>query len=52
MERFIRGRNVEHYCHLLESVTEESKRQTIIMLLAAERQKQHDAGDFLQYPAE
>jgi hypothetical protein len=47
MDRFIRRQNVERYCRLLERVTEESDRQTIINLLAAERQKQKDAGDVL-----
>ena len=47
MDRFIRRQNVERYCRLLERVTEESDRQTIIDLLAAERQKQKDAGEVL-----
>ena len=47
MDRFTRLQNVERYCRLLERVTEESDRQTIINLLVAERQKQKDAGDVL-----
>jgi hypothetical protein len=41
------GRNA-YLDGLLERVTEESDRQTIINLLAAERQKQKDAGDPLR----
>jgi hypothetical protein len=52
MQRFIRSQNVERYHRLLESVTEEPKRGIIVVLLAEERQKQGDAGDFVQYPAE
>ena len=40
MDRFVRSQNVERYRRLLESVTEESKRQTILNLLGEERQKQ------------
>ena len=45
MERFIRCQNVERYRRLLERVTEQSDRQTILNLLAEEQQKQKDAGD-------
>jgi hypothetical protein len=45
MGRFIRRRNVERYWRLLESVTNELDRQTILQLLVEERQKQKDAGD-------
>ena len=45
MDRFIRRHNVENYCRLLESVSNETERQTILKLLAEERQKQKDAGD-------
>ena len=45
MDQFIRRQNVERYCRLLERLTEESHRQTIINLLAEEQQKQKDAGD-------
>jgi hypothetical protein len=45
MERFIRSQNVERYRDLLESKTEGPMRQTILMLLAEEQQKQKDAGD-------
>ena len=48
MESFVRSQNVERYCRLLEDMTEEPKRQIIIKLLAEERKKQRDAGDFLQ----
>jgi hypothetical protein len=41
----VRSQNVQRYRRLLERVTEESDRQTIIKLLAEERQKQKDAGD-------
>jgi hypothetical protein len=40
MDRFVRRQNVERYRRLLESVIEESKRQTILNLLGEERQKQ------------
>jgi ribonucleotide reductase beta subunit family protein with ferritin-like domain len=43
MDRFVRSQNVERYRRLLESVTEESKRQAILNLLGEERQKQKDA---------
>jgi hypothetical protein len=45
MDQFIRAQNVARYHRLLERVTEESDRQTIINLLAEEQQKQKDAGD-------
>ena len=43
MDRLVQSQNVERYRRLLESVTEESKRQTILNLLGEERQKQKDA---------
>jgi hypothetical protein len=49
MERFIRCQNVERYRRLLERVTEEPDRQTILNLLAEELQKQKDAGDPIQF---
>ena len=54
MDRFLRGQNDERYRRLIESVSEdgsmnkETKRQTILNLLAEERQKQKDAGDQIQ----
>jgi len=48
MDRFVRSQNVERYCRLLESVTEESKRQTILNLLGEEQQKQKDASAFAE----
>ncbi|MGD0151039.1 MAG: hypothetical protein ABSB77_20850 [Xanthobacteraceae bacterium] len=45
MNQFIRRRNVERYWHILDSVTSELDRQTILQLLVEERQKQRDAGD-------
>jgi hypothetical protein len=45
MDRLIRSKNVARYRRLLERVTEESHRQTIIKLLAEEQQKQKEAGD-------
>jgi hypothetical protein len=45
VERFIRRQNVEHYRRLLQRVTEESDRQTILKLLAEEEKKQKDARD-------
>ena len=48
MDRFVRSQNVERYRRLLESVTEESKRQTILSLLGEERQKQKDASAFAE----
>jgi hypothetical protein len=45
MDQFIRTQNVERYRRLLERVSEESDRQTILSLLAEEQRKQKDAGD-------
>jgi hypothetical protein len=45
MERFIRRQNVEHYRHLLETVTDEKERERILKLLEEEKQKQQAAGD-------
>jgi hypothetical protein len=45
VERFIRCQNVKRYRRLLEHVTEESDRQTILTLLAEEQKKQKDARD-------
>jgi hypothetical protein len=42
------SQNVERYRRLLESVTEESKRQTILNLLGEERQKQKDVSAFAE----
>jgi hypothetical protein len=46
MDQFIRTQNVARYRGLLERVTEESDRQTVFNLLAAEQQKQKDAGEW------
>jgi hypothetical protein len=48
MDRFVRSQNVERYRDLLDSKTGEPMRQTILMLLAEEQQKQKDAGDSIQ----
>lgn len=48
MEQFIRRQNVERYRRLLESAPEGPRQQTLLTLLAEERQKQQDAGDLLQ----
>jgi hypothetical protein len=45
MERFIRQKNVERFCHLLRTITDEHKKRTIERLLAEERQRQRDAGE-------
>ena len=45
MDQFVRSQNVARYRRLLERVTEESDRQTIIKLLAEEQHKQKAAGD-------
>jgi polyhydroxyalkanoate synthesis regulator phasin len=51
MERFVQRQNDERYRRLIESVskdgsmTEDTKRQTILNLLAEGRQKQKDAGN-------
>jgi hypothetical protein len=45
VERFIRRQNVEHYRHLLETVTDEKERERILKLLEEEREKQQAAGD-------
>ena len=44
-DRFIRRHNVEHFQRLLETVTDETERRTILKLLAEEKKKQEDAGD-------
>jgi hypothetical protein len=49
MQSFVRRQNVAHFRHLLdEIVTDETERQRILALLAEERQKQIDAGDFIK----
>ena len=51
MDRFLRKQNDDRYRRLIESVTEDgsmtedTKRQTILNLLAEGRQKQKDARD-------
>jgi hypothetical protein len=45
MEKFIRRENVKHYEHLLETETDEAKRQQIRQLLEEERRKQRERGD-------
>ena len=45
MDQFVRSQNVARYRRLLERVSEESDRQTIIKLLAEEQHKQKAAGD-------
>jgi len=45
MDQFIRRRNVERYWRLLDCLSNESDRQTILQGLVAERQKPKDAGD-------
>ena len=44
-DRYIRDQNVKHYRHLLGHVTEETNRQTILILLGEEQQKQLEACD-------
>ena len=48
MDRFIRRHNIENYCRLLVSVTNKTERQTILKLLAEERQEQKDPGDWIE----
>jgi len=48
MERFIRRRNIDHYRHLLETVTDEKEREHILKLLDEEQQKQKNAGDKIE----
>jgi hypothetical protein len=45
METFIRQKNVERFCHLLRTITDEHKKRTVERLLAEERQGQRDAGE-------
>ncbi len=47
MDQFIRSQNIKRYRRLLERVSDELDRQTILSLLAEEQQKQKDAGDTL-----
>ena len=44
-DRFVRRQNVQHYVHLLETVTDGAERDTLLELLAEERKKQKDAHD-------
>ena len=44
MDQFVRSQHVARYRHLLERMTEESDRETIIKLLA-EQHKRKVAGD-------
>lgn len=44
-DRFVRRQNVQHYVHLLETATDAAERDTLLELLAEERQKQKDAHD-------
>ena len=50
MDRYIRRHNVENFARRLENVKDESQRQMLLTLLAEERQKQNDAGDFVLAP--
>ena len=52
MEAFIPSRNIARYRRLLESTSDESLRWTLLVLLAEELQKQVDAGDDAQEPAQ
>jgi hypothetical protein len=45
MERFVRLQNVQHFRRLLETATDRTQRDTILILLADEQQKQKDADD-------
>jgi hypothetical protein len=45
MDQFIRRGNVERYWRLLDCLSNESDRQTILQGPVAERQKPKDAGD-------
>jgi hypothetical protein len=45
MDQFVRSQNVARYRRLLERVTEDSDRQTIIKLLAEAQHKQKVASD-------
>jgi hypothetical protein len=44
-DRFVRRQNIQHYVHLLETVTDAAERDTLLELLAEEREKQKDAHD-------
>jgi hypothetical protein len=48
MDRFVRSQNVERYRDLLDNKTGEPLRQTILMRLVEEQQKQKVAGDSIQ----
>ena len=52
MDQFVRRQNVERYRRLIESVSDgsligETKRQTILNLLAEKQKMQKDAGDLI-----
>ena len=45
IDKFARSRNVERYRRLLRSATDPERRKYLVTLIAAEEQKQRDAGD-------
>jgi hypothetical protein len=45
MDRFIQRLNIEHFERLLQTLTDESVRQRVSMLLEEERAKQPTDGD-------
>ncbi len=47
-DHFTRRHNVERFCKLLDRVTDETQRETLLMLLAEEQQKHTEAGNTLQ----
>ncbi|WP_157100533.1 hypothetical protein [Rhodoplanes sp. Z2-YC6860] len=46
MERFIRRENVKHFEEMLARAKTDGERSRLTKLLAEERQKQMEAGDF------
>jgi hypothetical protein len=46
-DRYMRRHNVDRFCKLLDRVTDETQRETLLILLGEEQQKQTDAGDTL-----
>jgi hypothetical protein len=50
-DHYMRRHNVDRFCKLLDRVTDETQRETLLILLAEEQQKQTDAGDPLQAAA-
>jgi len=45
IDKFVRHQNVERYKRLMSGAKDEDRRKYLVKLIAAEEQKQQDAGD-------